>query len=121
LVLVTKRLIYQLEDLSHEKIQFFSLLVSLPVILFSLSAQAHDPKEHMQNAEKPDCGAIKNGVHSKMDTNDPVMIAMMEKCKGHMGDDTTDEHADYEKQAEKSSGMTEEKHDHTDMPENHAN
>jgi len=39
------------------------------VIVFStlgiaFSAQAHEPKEHMKDAEKPDCTAMKNMDHS---------------------------------------------------------
>ena len=46
------------------------------------SAQAHDPSMHNKKAEKPKCEAMKNMDHSKMDMNDPVMMAMMKKCMG---------------------------------------
>ena len=65
------------------------------IIVFStlgiaFSAQAHEPKEHMKDAEKPDCTAMKNMDHSKMDMNDPVMQAMMKQCMKdmHHGDDS---------------------------------
>ena len=44
------------------------------------SARAHDPALHTKKAEKPKCEAMKNMDHSKMDMNDPVMMAMMKKC-----------------------------------------
>ena len=34
--------------------------------------------------EKPDCSAMKDMDHSKMDMNDPVMQAMMKKCMKDM-------------------------------------
>ncbi|WP_018624911.1 YybH family protein [Kangiella aquimarina] len=58
--------------------------LSLAVLLISLnivfSAQAHDPKEYMREAKKPDCTAMKNMDHSKMDVKGPVMQAMMKQC-----------------------------------------
>lgn len=41
---------------------------------------AHDPAEHAKTAEAPDCESMKSMDHSKMDMNDPVMLAMMKKC-----------------------------------------
>ncbi len=57
------------------------LLVTLGM---AFGAQAHDPKEHMKDAEKPDCKAMKDMDHSKMDMNDPVMQAMMKQCMDGM-------------------------------------
>ncbi len=51
-----------------------------PVLLISLNAWAHDPSEHMKNGEKADCSAMHDMDHSKMDMNDPVMLALMQKC-----------------------------------------
>jgi hypothetical protein len=62
------------------KTKIFTSILTFSTLVFSLSAHAHDPKEHMQNAEKPDCAAMKNMDNSKMDMNDPVMQAMMEQC-----------------------------------------
>ena len=64
--------------------KFITLSIAISTLAFTLSAQAHDPKEHMNNAEKPDCAAMENMDHSKMDMNDPVMQAMMKQCMGDM-------------------------------------
>lgn len=68
--------------------RFLSLLalsVSMPL------AYAHDPKEHAKEAAAakaaPDCAAMKDMDHSKMDPKDPVMKAMMAKCSGAMNHD----------------------------------
>lgn len=62
------------------KRQSLSYFVALPALLLALSAQAHDPKEHMMEAQAPDCAAMKDMDHSKIDMKDPVMQAMMQKC-----------------------------------------
>ena len=59
-------------------------VIVLSTLGIAFSAQAHDPKEHMKDAEKPDCAAMKNMDHSKMDMNDPVMQAMMKQCMNDM-------------------------------------
>ena len=64
--------------------KFITMSIAISTLTFTLSAQAHDPKEHMNNAEKPDCAAMENMDHSKMDMNDPVMQAMMKQCMGDM-------------------------------------
>ena len=64
--------------------KFITMSIAISMLAFTLSAQAHDPKEHMKNAEKPDCAAMENMDHSKMDMNDPVMQAMMKQCMGDM-------------------------------------
>ena len=64
--------------------KFITLSIAISTLAFTLSAQAHDPKEHMNNAEKPDCAAMENMDHSKMDMSDPVMQAMMKQCMGDM-------------------------------------
>ena len=45
------------------------------------SVQAHDPSEHVKTNEAPKCESMKAMDHSKMDANDPIMMAMMKKCK----------------------------------------
>jgi uncharacterized protein involved in copper resistance len=75
----------------NNTLRFFSALVfaaSVPL------TQAHDPAEHAKEAAArnaaPDCAAMKDMDHSKMDPNDPVMKAMMAKCgnaDGHSGMD----------------------------------
>ena len=62
----------------------YALMMTVLVLPVSISAQAHDPKEHMGNTERPDCAAIKGMDFSKSNNNDPVMQAIMKKC---MGDD----------------------------------
>ena len=58
--------------------------IAIYVVLAGLFAagftHAHDPSLHKEKMEKPKCEAIKNIDHSKMDENDPVMLAMMKKC-----------------------------------------
>ena len=50
---------------------------------FSAAVNAHSPEMHKKkNAEKPNCEAMNNMDHSKMDMNDPVMQAMMTQCMG---------------------------------------
>lgn len=68
-------------------------------LAFTLSAQAHDPAEHMKNVENPDCAAMKNMDHNKMDMNDPVMQAMMKQCMQDMQHEKSAEneaHADHQ-------------------------
>ncbi len=60
------------------RIPYLAISTALP--LAATAASAHDPKLHEQNAQKPDCAAMKNMDMSKMDMNDPVMKAMHEKC-----------------------------------------
>ena len=57
-------------------------LIALPALVLTLTAQAHDPKEHMNEKQTPDCAAMKEMDHSKMNMNDPVMQAMMQKSMG---------------------------------------
>ncbi len=52
---------------------------------------AQDQSGHGHGHAKPDCAAMKTMDHSKMDMNDPAMLAMMKKCmpaghgkSGHM-------------------------------------
>ncbi len=69
--------------------------------LFSITAlastaQAHEPEQHMKDAEKPNCAAMKDMDHSKMDMNDPVMQAMMKQCMEsmHADDEASETPAD---------------------------
>lgn len=66
------------------KMKLFAPLLALTVFAIALSVQAHDPKEHMKDAEKPDCSAMRDMDHSKMDMDDPVMQAIMKKCMKDM-------------------------------------
>ncbi|MGS2716880.1 hypothetical protein ACVBE9_01785 [Eionea flava] len=59
-------------------------------LLSSNYAIAHSPELHRkENAEKPNCEAMKNMDHGKMDMSDPVIQAMIKQCmtKNH-NDDT---------------------------------
>lgn len=67
-----------------------SWLLAVPALTLTLAVQAHDPKEHMKDAERPDCAAMKDMDHSTMDMNDPVMQAMMKKCMGAMHGDSSE-------------------------------
>lgn len=81
------------------KIRKFAIIIGCAALSSALSAQAHDPKEHMKDAEKPDCTAMDSMDHSKMDMNDPVMQAMMQQCmKGmhHNNSDKNEAQADPE-------------------------
>lgn len=59
----------------------YSAVFGIAALIASLSALAHDPSEHKTTDQKPDCAAMNTMDHSKMDLNDPVMLAMMRKCK----------------------------------------
>lgn len=69
-----------------------ALLIAVPALLSALSAQAHDPKEHVKGGEQPDCAAVQDMDHSKMDIKDPVMQAMMQKCMEAMHRDEEGSH-----------------------------
>ena len=66
------------------KIKSLSFAITFSALIYGLSAQAHEPKEHMQDAKKPDCAAMDNMDQSKMDMDDPVMQAMMKQCMNGM-------------------------------------
>ncbi len=52
-------------------------------LLLMNTAYAHEASEHkQQNIEMPKCEAIHNMDKSKMDINDPIMLAMMKQCMG---------------------------------------
>lgn len=72
------------------KTKIFANVIGIAVLGLALSAQAHDPKEHMKGMEIPNCAPMKNMDHSKMDMSDPVTQAMMEKCMGDMQADESD-------------------------------
>jgi uncharacterized protein (DUF305 family) len=69
------------------KTKTLTFVIALSTLAFTLSAQAHDPKEHMKDAEKPDCAAMGNMDQSKMDMQDPIAQAMMKQCMGNMHKD----------------------------------
>lgn len=63
------------------------MLVMVPMALLALPVQAHDPSEHMANAEKPNCESMKGMDHSSMNADDPVAQAMAMKCMQSAADD----------------------------------
>ncbi len=67
-----------------------SILVAVPALMLAFSAQAHSEKEHMKTAENPDCAAMSTMDHSKMDMNDPVLMAMMQQCMSAMQSKSTE-------------------------------
>lgn len=68
------------------RIKTLAFVIALSTLAFTLPAQAHthDSKEHIKNAEKPNCGAMKNMDHKKMDMNTPAMQDMMKQCMKDM-------------------------------------
>jgi len=72
------------------KIKTHIKVITLSALAFAISAQAHDPKEHMKDAQEPDCAAFKDMDHSKMDMDDPVTQAIMKKCMKDMDHDKSE-------------------------------
>ena len=85
-----------------------SVLTLATAAALAISAQAHDPSEHMKDAEKPDCAAMKDMDHSKMDMNDPVTMAMMKKCMN------TSDHDDQGQSDHEQGKHNEDKAEHHD-------
>jgi len=96
------------------KTKLLSFAIIFSALIYGLSAQAHDPKEHMQDAKKPDCAAMDNMDQSKMDMNDPVMQAMMKQCMQamHEGDHDDSETPDEPEKHEKDGDTNNFKHKH---------
>lgn len=92
----------------------FTPIIAFAALGTAFSAQAHDPKEHMKDAEKPDCAAMKNMDHSKMDMSDPVMQAMMKQCMQdmHQNEAEKDESLADHQDSEKISGEQHSEHQH---------
>jgi hypothetical protein len=56
-------------------------------LLLAFSTQAHEIEKHMKDAEKPDCAAMKTIDPAKMDPNDPVTQAIMQRCMSELHQD----------------------------------
>ncbi len=82
------------------KLKLLSPILILAALGVAFSAQAHDPKEHMKDAENPNCAAMKDMDHSKMDMNDPVNQAMMKQCVKDMHNDDGDHSMGHEDASE---------------------
>lgn len=54
--------------------------LGVTALLISTSSNAHEASEHMKGAQSPDCAAMAEMDHEKMDMNDSVMAAMMKQC-----------------------------------------
>lgn len=57
------------------------LMILITASFWVSTASAHDPKLHKSAGEEPNCEAMKDMDHTEMDTDDPVMRAMMAKCR----------------------------------------
>ncbi|MBL4774422.1 MAG: hypothetical protein JKX98_12835 [Alcanivoracaceae bacterium] len=71
-----------------------TIILSVSALVFSLSVSAHDPSMHKKKeAKKADCTAFNKmqKAGTKMDMNDPIMLAMMKKCKNKKAKDTNDQ------------------------------
>ena len=91
-----------------------TLIISASLMVLSLSVSAHDPSMHAQKAEKADCTSYNKMMESdkQMDMTDPVMVAMMKKCKNQDGNH--DQHE--EKKADMKCGdMKDSSKNHGDM------
>ena len=67
-----------------------TFVLTLGLFIFT-GTSAHDPSEHKAVAEAPKCEAMGDMDHSEMKSDDPVMQAMMEKCKTKHMDKNNDE------------------------------
>tara|TARA_R110000823_G_scaffold249571_1_gene372889 strand:+ start:8423 stop:8719 length:297 start_codon:yes stop_codon:yes gene_type:complete len=89
-------------------------LAALPAFFLAFSAQAHDPAEHMKGGEKPDCAAMQHMDRSRLDSDDAVMQAMMQKCMDEMHRDQAgpeDSPADHSRQNDNGDANSPAKHE----------
>lgn len=49
-------------------------------LLLTPATLAHDPSQHKDKAEKPQCAALEDMDMEKMDKQDPVTQALIKKC-----------------------------------------
>ncbi|PCJ51144.1 MAG: hypothetical protein COA74_01415 [Gammaproteobacteria bacterium] len=99
------------------------VFIVTPLLAFSFASNAHEPKLHKKNVEKANCAPLEKMKKEgkKMDMTDPVMIAMMKKCKkqtknsehhdGKNAEKMNHKEMNHEKKAKKKQG-DEDKHDH---------
>ena len=75
--------------------QIFVLLAGTAIMMLAvMPVLAHDPKEHEADATPPDCAAMKDMDTSKTAKDDPVLLAMLQKCADAMQDDTAHDHGE---------------------------
>jgi uncharacterized low-complexity protein len=79
-----------------------TLIISASLMILSLNVSAHDASMHTEKAVKADCTGYNKMMESnkKMDMTDPVMLAMMKKCKNQAASHNQHE----EKNADKKCG-----------------
>ena len=58
--------------------------LAIPVLLASLSTLAHEGEEHGDEAQELDCSVMADMDLAKTNASDPVMQAMMMKCKSQL-------------------------------------
>lgn len=76
---------------------------TLLVALYAVPALAHDPQQHQAQPTQPDCSAMTEMDKSPMNTNDPVMKAMQQKCGAMLGQEKHDEAAGKQDSGHRSS------------------
>lgn len=100
--------------MKHRLITVAALLSSMA---FASTLQAHEPEKHMKDAEKPNCAAMKDMDHDKMDMNDPVMQAMMKQCVDAMHAEDKSHNDDHDKTMEHDAPMKDADKEETAAPD----
>src|SRR3954469_8383687 len=74
---------YPTEEEIAMKIQKW--VIGVAAVLVTVSASAHDPKEHEKEAQQAaDCAKLNDMDMSKMDPNDPITKALHKKCEAQV-------------------------------------
>lgn len=94
------------------KIQHFAKIIGFSALVIAFSAQAHNPDEHMKDAEQPDCTAMKTMDHSKMDMDDPVQQAMLKQCMKDMHNNESEMHEVHTGPQDKDDSVDEQHSEH---------
>ena len=97
-----------------------SLLTSALVIaLYAVPGLTHDPDEHEAESVSPDCAAIENIDASKVDSNDLVTLAILQKCQDTVQDDNVD-HVDEHDHDQHEHSEDDSDHDSSSNSDTHA-
>lgn len=75
--------------------QISFLASALVIVLYAVPGFAHDPDEHEAESVSPDCAAIENIDASKVDSNDLVTLAILQKCQDMVHEDNVDHVGDH--------------------------
>ena len=97
------------------KILSWQATLAVSALLLAFSVQAHEPEKHLKEAKKPECAAMKTMDPSKMDRDDPVMQAMIQKCRDEMHQDESGphgSHSDHSGEEENGDVKRPSKHEH---------